>query len=213
MAFLGDKGKMDGALVVIEGTIGAGKTTLVQNLEELLSENVITLKECISENLMAIYYSNMQKWGMISQNMCMQESLARSEKADVLRKGGQQVLVDCGFLRTGAFAGALHEQGIMSDSEYALHMDMHAHLMDKINPPDLVIYLDVSPDVALGRIKSRSRDSETTVTKQYLQMLEKHYRRVLQKAADERGWRVIYVSYDVYIHPRDFLKIIEKKKK
>ena len=44
-----------------------------------------------------------------------------------------------------------------------------------LHRPDIIVYLDVEPEIALERIKQRSRGCETGITVEYLKSLKKGY--------------------------------------
>ena len=49
------------------------------------------------------------------------------------------------------------------------------NLFDKIEKPDIIIFLRADIDVLLERIKGRSRDMESSIPKEYLESLQEKY--------------------------------------
>jgi len=204
--------ELAGKNIVIEGLIGVGKTTLVAVVNKWITENPDlvfkshTIEEKISKAMLTVYYPNMKLCSREAQNMCMQEAQARMENANELKKEGGVVWVDCGTLRTKAFARSLLDQKLLSQHDFDRHIWMHTKLMELTPPPDLVVYLEVSAQIAMERIKKRARPSEKSITDDYLNHLDTHYRTVL-KEAEVEGWNVLYLPYEKYFNPPEFVSI------
>ena len=72
------------------------------------------------------------------------------------------------------FTSILLEDKIMSNIEKKLYSEWYYWIKDSFNihDPNHYIYLKVDPEVALSRIKKRSRDEENEVSIEYLKKIE-----------------------------------------
>ena len=77
---------------------------------------------------------------------------------------------------------------------YAIIMSYYANYFRK--KPNLIIHLDVSPEESKTRIDKRSRDCESGITLQYLQMLYQAYEDFIKDIS--RIIPVIRVNYDKF---------------
>ena len=140
-------------LIAIEGIDGAGKTTLTKFLEKELKKrgyDVITLKEPTDSE-----YGKKIKEILKTRNINPLKELELfikdreyNVKNNVIPalKSGKIVLMDRYYYSTIAYQGAL---GI--DVEYIKKLN------EKFPKPDLVIILDVKPEIGLQRIKNKRK--------------------------------------------------------
>lgn len=74
--------------------------------------------------------------------------------------------------------------------------------------PDFIIYVRVSPKEALKRIQERGRESEATITLDYLQEIEKHYLNWINNTSTP----VLVIDGEQEIHQvqQDLLKALQQ---
>lgn len=68
------------------------------------------------------------------------------------------------------FANALHDSNLLSTSEYIAFLTLTNILYGEMRAPTVIIHLDISPEVALERIRRRGRKFELGITLEYLQV-------------------------------------------
>ena len=73
------------------------------------------------------------------------------------------------------FAKVLYEQGSMTRVDYENYAALFHCMMEFLRPPDLIVYLHASPDTLMGRIAQRGRESEKSITRDYLSRLSDAY--------------------------------------
>jgi deoxyadenosine/deoxycytidine kinase len=76
-----------------------------------------------------------------------------------------------------------------------------------VMPPDIFVYLDVSPEECHSRMNSRAREQEAGVPLDYLQHLDKNYRLLIQEMR-RRGVRVMVIDWKEFGPPVDVWKQI-----
>ena len=69
------------------------------------------------------------------------------------------------------FTNVLYKTKIINDIEFKIIQLIYKEYLKYLPSLDLSIYLDVSPNTALNRIKLRNRDGENNITLQYLKNL------------------------------------------
>ncbi|MDR3212826.1 MAG: deoxynucleoside kinase [Azoarcus sp.] len=155
--------------IVVEGPIGAGKTSLAQRLAEHLSAQ--TMFEQPQKNpFLAPFYQNPERWALPVQLSFL---FQRLDQLATLEPGseGKRIVSDFLLERDPLFARLT-----LSPDEFALYERVYA-AMKPVSPPapDLVIYLQ-APTVALvERIHKRGIEAERRITESYLEKVARRY--------------------------------------
>ena len=169
-------------LIGIAGTIGAGKSTLCQNLLEVLpeitGESWEILPEPVTDNpYLELFYEEPKRWAFTMQMFLL---LRRFEAACVPDEGNY--IQDRTLQEDRIFAVLAHKQGIMTDDEFSVYEGYYKVLSSsrRILRPDVTFYLQVSLETSLSRIAKRDRTPErglheTEEGKDYLRGLIAEY--------------------------------------
>lgn len=165
-------------IVTLEGPIAAGKTTLLKMLSNL--PNIIVAEEPIDQwrnfhgiNMLELFYQDMEKWGFKFQICALvtrtQELLQALEKAsqETIIMVERSPLTD---LKT--FSTLLLENGFMSTEEFSLLQELHQSIPAWRNT-QAILYLRISAEKCLKRIKLRGREEERNIDFGYLMRLGK----------------------------------------
>lgn len=155
--------------VSFAGPMGAGKSTILEKLRNLKHDVMLEPVDRWTEWLEA-FYGNQPRYACLFQMRVLFDCLRMRE-----------TLVDeptepwCFIERSPEesmciFAKALRP--LMTDFEWQLYSDAYDYIGWK---PDAVLYLRVSPDVAWKRVGTRNRESETEMTRAYLDDLIRTY--------------------------------------
>ncbi|TXT16218.1 MAG: dgk [Erysipelotrichaceae bacterium] len=81
----------------------------------------------------------------------------------------------------GLFASMHAEYKTMEAEEYNIYEDLFDVMIHEVKRPDLLVYLQVSIDVAIKRIKKRGRDFEQNVERAYWERLNDKYETYFSK--------------------------------
>ena len=65
--------------------------------------------------------------------------------------------------------------GHMSEAEFISYQNNYELMCEKIHEPDLVVYLRANVDTLIDRICKRGRDSEKSISRDYLELLNNLY--------------------------------------
>ena len=155
--------------IVVEGPIGAGKTSLSRLLAEELSAS-LTL-EVVEENpFLAPFYTDPERYAFNVQVFFL---LSRFKQLSHLSQGSlfsSAVVSDYMFDKDFIFASMN-----LREAEFDLYRDLYAHLKPRLATPDLTVYLRAEPTVLLARIEKRGRPFEAGMDPEYLRALGRHY--------------------------------------
>ncbi len=157
------KGELRNMSIVVDGIIGAGKTTVARMISDHLSIPMFEeLKDdasgCTLEHRMLDrFYANQDRWSAIIQVMFLNE---RFKDLKEIEASGQHAILDRSIYGDEIFAKTINKRGNMEDDELTIYQELLHNMLQHINPPKLLIYLDVSIDTAMDRIAKRSRGTE-----------------------------------------------------
>jgi deoxyadenosine/deoxycytidine kinase len=105
------------------------------------------------------------------------------------------------------FATTAMELGFMTQEEYELYVDVFRNMSRDVMPPDIFVYLMVSPEDCHQRMAARGREQEEGVPLDYLQHLDKNYQKLIQEMR-RRGVRVLAVDWQEFGPPVELWKRI-----
>lgn len=163
----------------IAGIIGAGKSTLTQNLAKEFDFKAYY--EPVEENkYLSDFYEDPDRWAAMMQMHLLSKRFEQHQQI-VWNSEGNKVVQDRTIYEDTIFAKMLNEDGIISDREYQTYKD-HFDIMRRfLVYPDLILHLNVDPEIALDRIGSRGRDMETGIDLEYLTRLHEGYQEFLDE--------------------------------
>jgi deoxyadenosine/deoxycytidine kinase len=157
--------------IVVEGPIGAGKTTLAREIAQKLHAE--TLFEQPDQNpFLARFYDDMARFALPTQLTFL------FQRADQLRGLAQLDL----FRRPTVADFLLDKDPLfarlnLSDDEFVLYEKVYAHLKPQTPTPDLVVYLQAPVSTLIERVHRRGVDFERTIPADYLARLADAYTR------------------------------------
>jgi deoxyadenosine/deoxycytidine kinase len=155
--------------LVVEGVIGAGKTTLTRYLAEAWKGAAV--KEIVEENpFLEDFYRDRRRYAFQTQITFL---LSRYQQQQQLLQGdifSPRIISDYLFQKDRIFANIN-----LNDKELALYERLFPILERDVPVPDLVVYLQASTPVLLGRIEKRGRSFEKGMDPDYIQALNDAY--------------------------------------
>lgn len=166
---------------IVEGNIGAGKSTFLSIVKKYLDMDIIyepheQWQNVGGEhNLLELFYSDTKRWAYTFQTFAFVSRTVAQEKA---RSVADKPLL---FERSVysdrfCFAKNCHEMGTITDLEFALYKEWFSWLIDThVTPPTGFIYLRATPEKCYERILKRQRSEENNIPFDYVvKLFEKH---------------------------------------
>ncbi len=163
------KGRTPPAYIAVEGPIGVGKTTLAKRLAA--SFNYQTLLENAEDNpFLERFYRNPKQAALATQLFFL---FQRSQTIHDLRQADifEPVRVADFLIEKDPLFARINLDG----DEFQLYQKVYRQLTIDAPKPDLVIYLQASPDVLMGRIENRGIAAEKAIERDYLERLNEVY--------------------------------------
>ena len=155
--------------IAVEGAIGAGKTSLVNLLEQQYGARVI-LEENDSNPFIAKFYEEQETYSFQTQIFFLLSRYNQYMELAQRDLFNSVVVIDYLFQRDKIFA-----QLNLEDHEYRLYEQIYNLISSKAPKPDLVIFLQASTEVLLERVSKRGREYESFMDPDYLDSVNKAF--------------------------------------
>jgi deoxyguanosine kinase len=157
--------------VVVEGPIGAGKTTLARRLAARLSADLV-LEQPAENPFLSRFYQDMPRYALPTQLFFLFQRARMLEPLAQPDMFGRAVVTDFLLDKDPLFARIT-----LSADELALYLKIFEALRPQAPAPDLVIYLQAQPATLIERVKRRAAGFERGISEEYLAMLAESYSR------------------------------------
>lgn len=157
--------------IVIEGNIGAGKTTFVKRFSA--DVNAKALYERFEENaFLPKFYEEPDKYAFTLEMSFLADRFhqLKEEQSDRQSLFTSGIVSDYFLMKSLIFA-----RSTLSEDEYRLYRDIFEIIYQRLTKPDLYVYLHKTPDTLLKNISKRGRSYEKSITKEYLKSIEDSY--------------------------------------
>lgn len=189
----------------IAGMIGAGKSTLATALGKHLEIDVYY--EPVDDNeYLADFYRETERYAFAMQIYLLNR---RFQQHQEIIWRGRSAVQDRTIYEDSIFARMLAESGMMDDRDYRTYLELFRHMSNFMCKPNVIVYLDVSPELSLERIQARNRGIESGVTLEYLSALYKGYEDFITDIS--RVIPVIRVDYERYATAEEMAQVIRRE--
>lgn len=196
---------VENLFVGIAGMIGAGKSTLAEIVGTHLKLDVYY--EPVKDNeYLADFYRDTARYSFAMQVYLLNRRF-RQHQEIIWR--GRSAIQDRTIYEDGIFAKMLAEVGLMDARDYATYVELFRHMSNFMCKPNLIIYLDVSPERSLERIHMRGREVENGISLEYLQALYRSYEEFIDDIS--RMVPVVRVDYDRFATAEEMAAVIENE--
>ncbi len=155
--------------LVIEGVIGAGKTTLARLLAERFDARLV-LEEFEENPFLANFYEDRERWAFQTQLSFLASRFRQQQnllKRDLFH---HLVISDYAFDKDRIFAH-LNLEG----DERQLYETLYTLMQPSTPVPDLIVYLQSTTERLLQNIRQRGRSYERNMDPGYIDTLNKAY--------------------------------------
>lgn len=195
---------MQHQFLIIEGNIGAGKTTLSQMLAEDYGFKLL-LEEFADNPFLPHFYQNPDRYAfpvelffMTERHKQLQQELAQR---DLFQEG---IVSDYIFFKTLLFA-----RNNLNTEEYRLFQRLFNILNAAFPKPDLLVYLHRSVDRLMDNIRKRGRSFEQEIEPSYLQQIQQSYFEFFRSNEQLPILVIDIEDMDFLNNPEDYQKILD----
>lgn len=158
--------------IVVEGPIGAGKTSLARRLAQRLDARALFEQPELNPFL-GRFYQDAERWAMSTQLHFLFQRFDQLGIVAEAMEQQQRVVSDFVLDKDPLFA-ALN----LAPDELALYQRVFDAMKPAAPPkPDLIIYLQAKPETLVERVRRRGLDTERRITEQYLERVAERYAR------------------------------------
>ncbi len=206
--------RKEGLFITVDANIGAGKTNACHALASASSSRgrqTKVLEEPTHtdrfKHFLSHYYNDLitgkNTGGGFEMQMfmlCQRYEQHRLAVELAWGENGITVIQDRPIYGDTVFATTAMERGFMTREEFDLYFDVFRNMSRDIMPPDIFVYLNVSPEECHRRMNTRSRSEEEGVPLDYLEHLDRNYKKLVNEMR-RRGTRVLEVDWHEFGPP------------
>ena len=164
--------------IVVEGPIGAGKTSLARRLGERLKAELL-LEKPDNNPFLPRFYLEPERYALQTQLFFLFQRVQQLRELNQLDLFSGITVADFLLDKDPLFA-----QLTLSGDELRLYQTIYGTLRPQAARPDLVVYLQAFPETLMQRVKRRGIDYERQIGEDYLAALSDSYSRYFYHYAD-----------------------------
>lgn len=195
--------------ISIEGTIGAGKTTLARMLAEHYGAELI-LEQFEDNAFLPAFYEDPERYAFPVELSFLAERYQQIKKISPGPNLFDELFISDYFLSKSLVFASTN----LKEEEYKLFRDVFDIMFHTVPKPDLLVYLYVPVEKLLSNIRKRGRRYEQNIPYDYLERIQNQYLEFLRKYSDQLKVLVLDVSkLDFVKNEQDFnsiVKVLEK---
>jgi deoxyadenosine/deoxycytidine kinase len=169
-------------VVIVEGLIGGGKTSLSRELAQALGDTTLVLFEPDEKDdsnpYLADYYEDPARWAFVLQVHQLQARYRMHLHAQWhAMQGHGNAVLDRSYFGDTAFARLQLKQGLMTQREFDTYSSIYHAMTAQVLLPNICVRILVSPETCNRRVANRmkietGRKCEEAIDLAYLQALD-----------------------------------------
>ena len=158
--------------IAIAGNIGVGKSTLTGLLASRFGWT--PYYEVVDTNpYLSDFYLDMKNWAFHLQVFFLSKRFQHHKK--MLSEEGSVIQDRSIYEDAEVFSRNLYYEGKFSERDYRNYLSLFECMTSYLQSPDLLIYLRASIETLEHRIRSRGRNCEKDIPRDYLERLNQRY--------------------------------------
>lgn len=193
---------MSGNVIIIEGIIGAGKTTFSNILSKELE--CMWLQEPDEKKgnpYLSKFYEDPKRWALTMQLHLLNTRFRMHKHAQWRAlQSGSNVVIDRSYFGDTAFARLQLKNGTLTQDEFDTYVLSYHNMTASVLLPQICIYLQTDPKISQQRINKRmeiqlGRKCEDAIDLQYLKDLEIEEDDMIN-TLEKQGVKIIRLDWD-----------------
>ena len=191
--------------IVVEGNIGAGKTSLVEMISEEFNAKPI-LERFKDNPFLPKFYKEPERYAFP-----LEMSFLADRYQQLLDDIGQYDLFkDFMIADYDRYKSLIFSQVTLQEEEYVLYKRLHEMMYREMPQPDLYVYLYQNTERLLKNIKKRGRSYEKDIDASYLEKINQGYLDFI-KSQHQLNVKIIDISdLDFVKNREDYLKVVNE---
>ncbi len=190
--------------IVIEGNIGAGKTSLVNMIAEKYNAKII-LEQFADNPFLPKFYQDSERYAFPLELSFLADRYHQLKKELSNRDMFKSFSVaDYYFMKSLIFS-----KNTLPNDEYKLYSNIFKIIYKSLPKPDLYVYLHLNVENLIRNIKSRGREYEQNIDPEYLKKIQDGYFSFFNQNKNHRFLIIDTNNIDFVNNPADFDKIAE----
>ena len=181
--------------IAIEGTIGAGKTSLATMLAARHQTRLV-LEQFEDNDFLPKFYRNPEKYAFPLELSFLASRFQQMALSDLFKP----VTISDYFINKSL----IFARKTLADDEYALYSRLFSIINLSLPKPDLLVYLYLSIDRLKSNIKLRGRPYEQDIETQYLEKIQQGYFEYIRQQSDMRILIIDANELDFVAFPEHF---------
>ena len=206
------------AVITVAGMIGAGKTTLTDLIADRM-EFTPLYEEVDNSPILPLFYTasdeekEAKRYSFLLQLDFLNGRFSKIKEALITN----DAVMDRSIYEDEHFARVLNKRGEISDLEFDIYQKLLHNMLEELQElpkksPDLLVYLDISFELALERIGMRGREFEQDDSlREYYHDLWSSYDHWVKEEYNQSEILIIKADdYDLVNSERDRLEVLSQ---
>jgi len=193
-------------VVIVEGIIGAGKSSLTRELGAALGNDTLIQMEPDEANdanpYLSDFYGDQARWAFVMQVHLLQARYRMHLQAQWHAMSGEgHAVLDRSYFGDTCFARLQLKNGGMTQREFDTYRDIYHAMTASVMLPNVCVRMLVAPEISRNRIESRmsqreGRRCESGIDLKYLMDLDREISHMVA-VLRQQGVTVIDMPWDV----------------
>ena len=190
--------------IVIEGNIGAGKTTLATKIAEQFNARLI-LERYADNPFLPKFYNDPEKYSFpLELSFLADRHKQLKDELVVLDLFKSFTIADYYFMKSLVFAAST-----LTGDEFNLYRQIFYIIYGTLPKPDLYVYLHLDPERLLRNIEKRGRFYEKTITGEYLKKIQANYFSFFKQNPENKYLILDINEFDFVENEKHYSRIID----
>ncbi len=190
--------------VVIEGNIGAGKTTLATRISEDFNARLI-LEHFADNPFLPKFYDNPDKYSFpLELSFLASRYKQLKEELEPQNLFNTFTVADYYFVKSLVFASST-----LKGDEYNLYRTIFHIIYGSLPKPDIFVYLHLNTEKLLSNIKKRGRDYEKSITAEYLRKIQDNYFTFFRQNPENRYLIIDINGIDFVANEKHYKELVD----